>query len=427
LKQYSGDVFSTCLVLLAVWGYLLHGDRRRYSELLLVFGAMLWVSYTTIMFVPLALYAVVFGKVIAHRRTVAARCAGVLTIALLAGGANYIFFVQPNSTAALKAFWASGFPGSARGIETVHFYIEHFAAMPFSFFFPSTSLLKDAAKAAVEALSSPVKLAAGVTVMALTVVVAKFLVRTRTHMYAALFFLIPAITLAVVNRMGVYPVSSRRLTLFMAPCGAILIAAALEAIWQQMLQPLLTPRFRSPIRMLVRTACLIGIAVPIVHATNWDTDWNEDDGMETAVRFLKSAVRMDRDVVYVHAWEEEPVRLYLQTLDWKNAPVRYGHAGYPCCRRAPAGLPTDLAGQRTYLLYDFNEVIPRPEGRLWLVFPAAGRYPGAAIPDPARIIINNLYDTGCRAEARKSFGWKVVYELQCDVRPSQLLPVREPD
>jgi predicted membrane-bound mannosyltransferase len=30
LKQYSVDVFSTCLILLLVWAYIEHRERRRY-------------------------------------------------------------------------------------------------------------------------------------------------------------------------------------------------------------------------------------------------------------------------------------------------------------------------------------------------------------------------------------------------------------
>ena len=63
LKQYSADVFATCLILIALLEYMRHRDLERYVRLLLGFSVMLTLSYTGIVFLPLVLFAVRFGAI----------------------------------------------------------------------------------------------------------------------------------------------------------------------------------------------------------------------------------------------------------------------------------------------------------------------------------------------------------------------------
>ena len=58
LKEYSVGVFSTSLILLLLWEYVVHRDRWRYLALLVVVGVTMFLSYSAVFFVPLALLVI---------------------------------------------------------------------------------------------------------------------------------------------------------------------------------------------------------------------------------------------------------------------------------------------------------------------------------------------------------------------------------
>jgi hypothetical protein len=419
LKEYSVGVFTTCLILLLVWEYIQHPDRRRYLALLVAFAVTLPLSYSAIFFVPLALLVIVLypdsTAGVAGKRTTATRSVALAAISAVIAGLNYFVFVKPNSSTELKSFWANGFLYSYHGIGKVEYFVKHFAAMPVAFFFPPVSPFRHnlwSVKGLPIYLQffalAAILLVAGMTVFAVF--------RTRSHRWAVLFFLIPLLTLAGFNLAGFYPVSSRRLTLFIAPCVALSLAAVLEALWQSFLAPVLSKRSQQMVQLAASIACLIGVAALTAHAAAWDLDPNDDGGVESAVSYLKSDMRTHQDMLYVHSWAEEPARLYVRLFRWDDTAIRYGHTGLPCCKRVSEIRPLDPAQERAYVLDDFRQVTGGgPPGDLWLLF--RGFPLGDTIDHDKKIITESLSAGGCREDLERNFGSVVVDRFHC-VNPS---------
>ena len=324
---------------------------------------------------------------------------------------NYFLFVKPNSSPELKSFWWNGFPYSFHGMGKVDYYLKDFGAMPVAFFFPPVSAFRHSLWSVKEL---PVLLQffafggtlilAGLTVFAV--------LRTPRHRWAMLFFLMPMLTLAGFNLAGLYPVSSRRLTLFMVPCVALCFAAAAEALWQSFVAPLLSKPTQQRVQLVASTACIVGVLALTFHASDWDIDPTDDTGVESAVGYLKSQIRVSRDMLYVHSWAEEPTRLYVRLFRWNDTAIRYGHTGLPCCKRVTEIRPLDPAEERTYVLDDFRHVIGKgPQGDLWLLF--RGFELGDSIDHDKKILVDSLSAAGCREELERQFGSVVVDRFYC--------------
>lgn len=410
LKEYSVGVFSTSLILLMLWEYVVYRDRWRYLALLVVVGVTMFLSYSAVFFVPL----VVLVIALCHddeKRTTAVRLTGLAVVSSVIASLNYFLFVKPNSSPELKSFWWNGFPYSFHGMGKVDYYLKDFAAMPVSFFFPPVSAFRHSFWS-IKELPIPLQffavggtlILAGITVLAV--------LRTARHRWALLFFLMPMVTLAGFNLAGLYPVSSRRLTLFMVPCVALCFAAAGEALWQSFVAPLLSKRAQQKVQLVASTACVVGVVALTLHASDWDVDPTDDTGVESAVGYLKSEIRVPRDMLYVHSWAEEPTRLYVRLLRWDDTAIRYGHTGLPCCKRVTENRPLDPAQERTYVLDDFRHVIGKgPQGDLWLLF--RGFELGDSIDHDKKILMDSLSAAGCREELERQFGSVVVHRFSC--------------
>jgi hypothetical protein len=419
LKSYSSDVFTTSLLLWAIWMYVRSESRRNYIVLLLVFTATLLLSYIAVVFVPLAILVLLLGTPAAARR-----CTGLLALTGMLSGVDYFVFIRPNSSDILRAFWAAGFPPAGGG-NALRFYMAHFVPMPFYFYFPAGEGVKDVLASWVGSMPGIVQAAAGIAVVVGIILAVRSMPHRRPERYALLFFVVPFSALWWLNRIGLYPVSSRRLVFFMLPCVALASAAVLQLLWSNVrgLWKPAKPLWLGRARGICGTTLVLLIAAGIAsHPGSWDMDTSEDAGMDSALRYLKAGVRQNRDLVYVHAWEEEPARLYVRILHWEEAPVRYGHTGYPCCKRVGESRPTSVASEREYVLNDFRKVIgQKPDGNLWLVLPEPFPGWGRAVTDEPRVIIASMKASGCRQELMKRFESVDVYEFNCyEVNSSRL-------
>jgi len=416
VKQYSSDVMATCLALLMLWGYLDNPDRRRYLWLLTSFSLMLLWSYDTAACLPLALGVIFFcrdsvdGQVPARLRLI--RCiafAGVTgAITLLTD----LIFIKPNRSPLLTNFWESGFP--PHGVSNaVRFYLENVAAMGVSFYVPAQSQLKDALRVMVLALPLIIQLALLMLIGLVVTGLVKVLRRSRNYRWAAVFCVVPLLTLLVLNGAHLYPISSRRLTLFLLPCVALATAASLEGLWEISVGGLLNQRARVAISAAVTLVCVVGVPALAFTHIEWDVDRSEDGGHEAAFRYLKAQVHADRDVLYVHALAEEPALLYFRMLRWQDAPVRYGSTGWPCCKRFVEERPRDPMQLREYVARGFDSAVgPIREGDLWLLFVTAPALRADLREEPA-IIDDRLTGAGCTKELERRFDSDLVQEFQC--------------
>ena len=386
LHQYSADIAVACLILLVLWEYLNLSDREHYVWLLVAFAVAIPLSYTAVMFVPLALCVLFLadraGTLPTGKSVAVARCAFLFLVTSVWSGLNYILFIRPNRSPVLVRFWqtAGGFPPAHFGVDTVRFYVEYFLAMGVYFYFPEQSASKDALRSVALSLPGYAQLVAIVIALLLAAVLIKMFRENHSYKCAALFFFVPFFTLMGLNGVGFYPASSRRLVLFMLPSVAVFTAASLEALWQAVFVPLFSRRLLSQrtkewTLACATVACAIAVLVLGFHARGWDIDQTEDGGTESAFLYLKSQVQAERDTIYVHALDEEPSRLYSAILHWNDAPILYGHTGLPCCKRTDEARPKDSLKLAAYVDTDFDNLIrQRRQGNLWLVFSELKQY-----------------------------------------------------
>jgi hypothetical protein len=419
LKQYSADVAMSALLLLVLWQYLHESSRRHYFWLLAAFAVALPLSYTAVVFVPLAICVLVFGGT-AERpglgvRTVAFRCSGLVLLTAIICCCIYFLFVRPNTSPRLQEFWTVGYPPQGGWAATLDFVAKHFLATVVYFSLPLQSALNEALRPLLLSLPGYLKFAAIVVALLLLAVLIRAARRERSILWAILFFFVPLLTLIALNWARLYPVSSRRLTLFLVPCVAVVAAAVLQVVWQR-----LAGR-ASPWRPSLLLYPLVAVATALpglaLQRAGWDQDESGDRGAESAVRYLRSEVDRATDMIYVHATLDEPVRLYLTMLGWNDAPSRTGRTGWPCCKRFAETRPADPAQERAYVTSELDNIIgKRPEGRLWIVFWEAARRPWLAwvkINEPATIV-DHLQSTGCQVEFERRFESIVVDSFRCN-------------
>jgi hypothetical protein len=223
------------------------------------------------------------------------------------------------------------------------------------------------------------------------------------------------LTLMALNWARLYPVSSRRLTLFLTPSVVIVVAATLQILWQRVAGRASwweAPRLSYPLAAVATV--LLALAL---QRAGGDLDESGDHGTESAVRYLRSEVDKVRDTIYVHATLDEPVRLYRTMMGWDDAPSRTGNTGWPCCKRFAEARPTDPAQEQAYVITELDNVIGRrPDGRLWIVFWEVARRPWlewVKINEPDAII-DHLQTTGCQVESERRFEGIIVDSFRCD-------------
>ncbi len=178
VKQYSGEVAATTLVLLATVWYLQSPDRRRYWWLLGAIAVAMPLSYPTVFLLPGVLWVV-------HRRALLAAVAGGM-LAIL-----YWWFIRPNVSSALEVYWSAG----GRDLWT-----------------PVVTGVVTVAVVGVAALP-------------------RFGIRGRVAMVCAL----PYIPFAIAEAAGWYP-ESPRTSLFLRPCLVLLlimVAAEISGRWNR--------------------------------------------------------------------------------------------------------------------------------------------------------------------------------------------------
>ena len=184
LKQYSADLFCSFIVMILIWNYSQTPTSRNFAWLSLITLVCLPLAYATVMFLPLAACLILLsdGGGAAIRRT------GIFTVlSAIAFLALYFWFIKPNRSPELLAYWyAQGaFPHKASGI--VWFYLTGFRHA-FWMFYGWASIPRVLALLAV----------CGITSLLFSFPSA------RSRVLLA-FAGLPVITLVVVNVLGLYP------------------------------------------------------------------------------------------------------------------------------------------------------------------------------------------------------------------------------
>ncbi len=394
LKQYTGDVASTALLLLAAWGYRKRPDARGFAWLLAAFACALMLSYTAVVLAPTALVLVAFThpeRAPAGRtgRAKAWRIAGFLAVVGTVEAAVWALFILPNWAPQLSEFWRPGFPAWASPKDVAVLYGKHFLGLWIALLGRSPE--SRAALVLVAAAGAGLFFAAAVVGV----------VRPDRRPLV-LMSLGPMVTVTILNALHLYP-ASPRLFLFLLPCLAIAITLVLEELAQSV------PARRLPAgpgRLLPAAVASLAILAALAAGVRYGWEpWTQD--VEGAVRYLKEAVRPG-DLVYVHASVVEPAKLYLRLLGWPHAPLRFGDTGAPCCPRDPA--PEwrdggDAAAREAAALSG------RVSGALWLLLNDSEEFWTYVGRDDRALFAAALRERGWRPGQVREFPRVVLYEF----------------
>jgi len=416
VKQFSGDVAASCLLLLVLWRYLERPDSRRYVYLIVAFGVALFLSYPAVTFLPVAIAIVAAVEPTPNgdfSNAWRSRIQRVSILAVLAAAicnVNYWFFVRPNTSALLADYWSDGYPRFSQFTEVAHFYAEYFPGMAVYFYLPMGT--KDLFKSMLSSAGLlPLLLIVIGTIGAVGLALAT-LRRNRRHLQALALCFMPLLALAALNLLHLYPVNSRRLTLFMLPCVSLAAAIVMQTLWD-MLSNGIRRKSATLFSAFITLSCIVIVFVAGTHSDQWANYWFEDEDTEGALQYLRLHTAPG-DTIYIHASIAEPAKLYFRILNWDPADVRYGNTGWVCCTRSPEPRLDDVNSKRDYVVRDFERVMgeERP-GRLWLVFTAREEHWGYLGRDETQIIARYLYGIGCQKELEKRFANEALGEFEC--------------
>jgi hypothetical protein len=406
LKQYSSDLAAAVIVMLVVWNYWRKADLRAWCFLCATCAVALGLSYTAVVFIPLAVAAILARPVDPTISCQRARRFVIFVGTLLAiSGLEDFLLIRPNRSDQLEHFWSHGFPtGSVAGIA--HFYGHEFIKMGIFYFLPEGWI-----HAIFDFLSGWLMLGVIATCLMLGTLVAVAVARKATYVHIAALAVVPAVTLGILNLAGLYPMGYLRLTLFMLPSIVIAWTLAVEIIWSTVLEPLSPKWIRNrPVGVAWVLAAAILIApMPI---RDWADNRKEIEDAKSAILYLKSHVAAD-DLVYVHASASETSKLYFRMLRWEPQRLSYGHTGYPCCTRL-GGLATAPPDENRFK-QDFDNVIRKAGAKnLWLVFTGRDEHWGYLHRNEEQILTGRLKAVGCGNGVRINFTEEVLYEYTCE-------------
>lgn len=406
VKQYSGDLAATCLILLLSWMYLATPNVRRYLWLISGLAAVLFLSYPAVCFIPLVFWvlftaqpATKDGQTLTPRVRFLRLVPAAGLVALISA-LNYWFFVRPNTAPQLTAFWAEGYPTLGSVKILVRFYAEYFLGMSVSYYVPSQSR-----EAALEFLSAAGHLP--LFVIAISCIGALWvawpiLLSRPPYRNALIFCSVPILTLAAINLLRLYPVSGRRLTLFMFPCIAVITATILQALWDR----LVIPAKADPSGALagfLAAACILVVFIAGAHADGWANYSPEDEDTFGLFHYLKSEARPD-DIVYIHTSLAEPAKVYFKILAWSPPNLYFGKTGWPCCTRQIEIHPGNAVLENTYVDRDIqNGLLNTGHKHLWLVFTSREQHWRHIGRDERQIITGYLRQRGCQQELEQHF------------------------
>jgi len=386
LKQYSSDVCCAFVLLIVIWDYSRSSTQRSYTRLLIASLVCLPLSYTTVMFLPLA--GIVLLGSDADRRIRFIRTA-IFTLLTSAVFLTLLFlFIRPNQSPEMMAYWHTqrAFPPRISG--TFQFYMDGFKGV----FYMSWSRF----------------LSWGFALLAICGVanLAWSIRNARSRALLALSCL-PILTLLALDRLLLYPFCANKQDIFIFPCLAVLGLCGAAKIVE-----FLTRNIRE--RVAIEAVSIVACAAFTMAALRLDfrkpPRFSSEDPA-SAVRLLQRTANPG-DLVYVHASAEEQIKLYLRLFDVHDMTVVFGNTGWPCCTRHhqfETGAVDD-----SYVMRDLqNQVGEARSGRVFLVF--ADRIPQWAWlgRDERQMILRHVQDLSCQRVGTHPSGSIVIDDLRC--------------
>jgi hypothetical protein len=375
LKQYSTEVLTTLALLALGLEYIDKRSERAFYSMLLVFGALSFLSYVAILFLPFLLYSTCL-TVEDSSNTLRFqpdwyRVLLVTMVGVAVAVTNYFVFIAPNNNSNLAEFFSEGFYRGERVDEFIGFYVSRFFTLTRAFFFGHQALL---------ALAS-----LGVTIVGfISLWTLDHMKKGAKQVHIAVLFCAPVMGIVGMNIVELFPLPSvdHRLLLFLFPITDLTFCLGLQFLSN------LATRLVSSITSLksalvedllgwLSFGVLLGLLFLFFSFTGLEPFFaQEHEDAEDAVSYLVRQLQAD-DVLYVHASMREQFKLYTRGKSVEAGQIIYGKIGSPCCprkdyrpphRESISDIAADLAalggaaaGQRLWLL-----VTARPSAWLHL-------------------------------------------------------------
>jgi len=335
-KQYSGEVAASALLLWSAAAL-----KERPARALWVAAIAPLLGYSSVFLLPgLALALLLCG----HRR----QAAGLTAVAGVELGALYWWFLRPNYSPELRAFWAADADGGW------------------------TPAL---------ALAAFMCIACAVTLCW----------RLRDEWFSWVCVL-PCLLLALSATVGWYPANPRT-RLFALPCFLLLLARSTSGHRLSACVRFSTDPYARG--SLPKAACTIALALGALSLWRQVAEHRAapQEDYAQAVSYLREHMA-PADLLLVHAAAREGFLLYASIERWTPARVEYGATGWPCCARGHDARPG--ISSKDSVLRDLDAKIPPGfRGRIWLLYPTRPSHWSYAGLNEGDLWRNHVWDRGC--------------------------------
>ena len=345
-KQYSGELAASAVILLCAVLYLQDPARRRFYWLAGAFALTLPMAWSTAFLLP--------GVAIAVWARGGIRRAGALV--LIASGVLavlYVFFIRPNLSPELRAYWIANAQNLSPGLlAAVVFCVA--AALRAVF------ILRQQSDAGASSIRSWIQIAA----------------------------VLPCLLLTLSDAFQWYP-DSPRTRLFALPCFLLVAGMNAEDLSHWLI------RSRRATALVAAALWLTVIAVGSTAAWRQVREHKNqpEEDFAGAVQFLRQHVGPS-DLLVVHASIIEGFKLYTAMEGWRDHHAIYGDTGWPCCRRS--GIPTHLTSTPRAVFADLDGKIPSGfSGRIWMMYSARNTHWSWAGLDEGKLWRSHVWGKGC--------------------------------
>jgi len=141
------------------------------------------------------------------------------------------------------------------------------------------------------------------------------------------------------------------------------------------------------------------------------------EDVASAVSFLRSSVQRG-DLLWVHASCSEAFELYARMTAWNDAPVQFGHTGWPCC---PRGIPVvEGSGKEDDVRSDLTSRVPTSfSGTVWLLYTTRAAHWKFVGVDQTKVMEDVFRERGCLQQPTPAFYNIGVSSFDCRASQSQ--------
>ncbi len=393
LKQYSSELAASTTILLLCIRYLDRPTTKRFCLLLAASVVALFMAYSSAFVLPGIVLVVAMRSVPANglplsvkrRKSVALRRGFILAV-VTAGVfvVEYLCFISPNTSPRLTAFWDNGEHGNIRRV----------AALTLDTFLRQLPIpLPPVQNKLMVALIGPF-LAGGLILAWL-----RFRKGRSESMRIQVVCALPCLLLILGKAASAYPLSERT-NLFLLPFIVLLLVCSLQFTSDFVLSKLRSDLLRRVVRIGVAAATLLTILAGIRNYSFARLNVPVED-IASAVSFLRTQAQPE-DLIWVHASCSEGFKLYTKVTSWHDAPVKYGHTGWPCCPRVSAGVKS--SGSREAVRNDLDASLPEGAARrIWLLYTTRVGHWSYVGLDESRVMRDILRHRGCAETATSLF------------------------